>query len=87
MKNQRYICFQRINGVFMVVCSCWHVACEDVGRAVYSPLCLHVTGEYNRQQAGISSQTTEYVAYHPVYTQQVYLYLHTRLQKIEISSV
>ncbi len=27
---------------------------EDDGRAAYSQLCLHLTGEYNYQQAGIS---------------------------------
>ncbi len=56
-------------GVFI----CRRVACEDAGRAAYSQLRLHTTGEYNRQQAGISSQTTEYVARHPVYTQRVAL--------------
>ncbi len=42
------------NGVFTGVFSCWHVACEDAGRVVYSELRLHVTGKYNPQQAGIS---------------------------------
>ncbi len=42
---------------------------EDAGRAVYSQLRLHMTGEYDRQQAGISYQTTEHVARRPVYTQ------------------
>ncbi len=41
-------------GVFAVVFSYQHVACEDAGRAAYSQLHLHVTGGYNRQQAGIS---------------------------------
>ncbi len=59
------------------------VACEDTGRAAYSQLRLHVTGECNRQQAGISNQTTEYVAHHPVYAQRV----HSYSQKLEISSV
>ncbi len=46
------ICF--IKGVFTDVFSRRCVACEDAGRAVDSQLHLHVTGEYNRQQAGIS---------------------------------
>ncbi len=53
------------------------VACEDAGRAMYSQLHLHVTGEYSCQQAGISSQTTEYVARHPVYTQRVHSHLQS----------
>ncbi len=57
----------------MGVFTCRCVACEDAGRAAYSQLCLHVTGEYYRQRAGISSQTTEYVARHPVYTQHFFL--------------
>ncbi len=44
----------KMNGVFTGIFSCRHVACEDAGRAAYSQLSLHVTGEYNRQQAGIS---------------------------------
>ncbi len=75
------------NGVFTGVFSCWHAACEEAGRAAYSQLCLHVTGEYNHQQACISSQTIEYVARHPVNTQRVHLYFRTRSQKLEISSV
>ncbi len=64
------------NGVFKGVFTCRRAACEDAERAAYSQLRLHVTGEYNRQQAGISSQTTEYVARHPIYTQQVnYVYM------------
>ncbi len=65
--------------------TCRRVACEDAGQAAYRQLRLHVTGKYNRQQVGISSQTTEYVARHPVYTQQVHLY--SRSQKLKISSV
>ncbi len=42
------------NGVFMGILSCRCVACEDAGRAAYIQLHLHVTGEYNRQQAGVS---------------------------------
>ncbi len=42
------------NGVFTGVFSCWRVACEDAGQAVYNQLCLHITGEYNHHQAGIS---------------------------------
>ncbi len=38
-----------------------------------APLHLHVTGKYNRQQAGISYQTTEHVARRLVHTQQVSL--------------
>ncbi len=68
-----------------VVFTCRCVACEDAGRAVHSQLLLLITGEYNRQQAGISSQTTEYVARHPVYTQRVHSY--SRSQKLEILSV
>ncbi len=34
---------------------------------------LHITGKYNRQQAGISYQTTEHVTHRPVYTQRVSL--------------
>ncbi len=74
-----------INVVFTGVFTCRHVACEDAGRAAYNQLRLLVTGEYNRQQAGISSQISEYVARHPVYTQRVHSYL--RSQKLEISSV
>ncbi len=64
----------------MSVFTCRRVACEDTGRAAYSQLRLRVTGEYNHQQVGISSQTTEYGAHHPVYTQQVHSYLRTRSQ-------
>ncbi len=52
----------------MGIFTCQRVACEDAGRVAYSQLRLHVTGKYNRQQAGISSQTIEYIAHHPVYT-------------------
>ncbi len=75
----------KINSVFTSVFTWWRVACKDAGRAAYSQLHLHVTGEYNCQQAGIRSQTTEYVARHPVYTQRVHSY--SRSQKFEISSV
>ncbi len=71
------------NGVFMAIFTCRHVAYEDTGQAACSQLHLHVTGKYNCQQAGINSQTTEYVAHHPVYTQQV----HSHSQKFEILSV
>ncbi len=74
-----------INSVYTDVFTCQHVACEGAGWAAYSQLRLHVTGEYNRQQAGISSQTSEYVARHPVYTQRVHSY--SRSQKLEILSV
>ncbi len=73
------------NGVLSGVFTCRRVACEDAGWAAYSQLHLHITGEYNRQQAGISSETTEYVAHHPVYTQRVHSYW--RSQKLEISSM
>ncbi len=43
-----------INSVFTGVFNCWCVACKNVERAAYSQLRLHITGEYNRQQAGIS---------------------------------
>ncbi len=60
---------------------------EDTGRAAYSQLRLRVTGEYNLQQAGISSQTIKYVARHPVYTLRVHSYSRTRAQKLEILSL
>ncbi len=41
-------------GVFTGVFSCRRVASEDAGRAAYNQLHLHLTGEYERQQAGIS---------------------------------
>ncbi len=69
----------------MGVFTCQRVACEDAGRAVYNISRLYITGEYNCQQAGISSQTTEYVARYPVYTQWVHSY--SCLQKLETSSV
>ncbi len=75
------------NGVFTGVFTCRCAACEDAGRAAYSQLRLHITGEYNRQQAGISSQTTDYVARHPVYAQRVHSYSRTRSQKLEISNM
>ncbi len=56
------------NGVFTGIFTCRRVAREDAERAVYSRLHLHVTGEYNRQQAGISCQNHRNVAHHPVYT-------------------
>ncbi len=65
------------NGVFT------RAACEDAERAAYSQLRLYVTDEYNRQQVGISSQTTEYVARHPVYKHRV----HSYSRKLEILSV
>ncbi len=74
-----------INGVFTGVFTYCRVACEDAGRAAYSHVRLYVTDEYNHQEAGISSPTTEYVACHPVYTQRVHSY--SRSQKLEISSV
>ncbi len=83
--NNSFLELWRNNGVFTGVFTCRCVACEDAGRATYSQLCLYVTSEYNRQQAGISSQTTEYVARHPIYTQQIHSY--SRSQKLEISSV
>ncbi len=76
--------FIRINGVFTCVFTCRRVACEDTKRAAYSQLCLYVTGEYNHQQGGISSQTTEYIACHPVYT---WVHSFSRSQKLKISSV
>ncbi len=53
--------------------------------SAYSQLRLQVTNKYNHQQAGISSQTTEYVARHPVYTQRIHSY--SRPQKLEILCV
>ncbi len=55
------------NGVFTSVFTCQHVACEDADRAAYSQLHSHVTGEYSRQQAGISCQNHRNVAHCPVY--------------------
>ncbi len=75
------------NGVFTDVFTYRHAACEDTERAAYSQLHLQVTGEYNRQQAVISSQNHRNVECHPVYTQQVHSYSHTRSQKLEILSV
>ncbi len=49
---------------------------------MHSQLYLHVTGEYNRQQAGISYRTTEHVAHRPVYKQQVSLVLVYVLAKV-----
>ncbi len=70
MKYSKYsLKAKNINGVFTGVFTCQHVACEDAGQAAYSQLRLYITGKYNHQQAGISSQTIEYVARHPVYTQ------------------
>ncbi len=40
--------FDENNGVFTGFFTCRHIACEDAERAVYSQLCLHITGEYNR---------------------------------------
>ncbi len=51
------------------------VACENAGWAAYSQLHLHVTGEYSRQQTSINSQTTEYVARHPVTASSLVLVL------------
>ncbi len=71
-----------INGVFIGVFSCWHVACDNAGQTAYSQLRLHITGEYNHRQAGISSQTTEYVACRPAYIQRVSLVLAHSLTKV-----
>ncbi len=69
------------NGVFTGVFSCWCVVCKDTGWAAYSQVRLHVTGEYNHQQAGISYQTTEHVACRPIYTQRVSLIVAHALAK------
>ncbi len=74
--------FVNISGVFTGVFTCRHIACEDPDWAAYSQLHLHVTGEYNRQQAGISCQNHRNVACHPVYTQQVSLVLAQALAKV-----
>ncbi len=66
----------------MVVFTCRCVACEDAGRAAYSRLRLHVTDEYDRQQAGFSCQNHRNVARHPVYTQRVSLVLAHTLAKV-----
>ncbi len=60
-----------------------NVACKDAGRAAYSQSRLHVTGEYNRQQAGINWQNYRNVARHPVYTQRVSLVLAHVLTKVK----
>ncbi len=57
--------------------------CENGGRAVYSQLRLHVTGECNRHQAGINYQTTERVARHPVYTKRISFVLAHALPKVK----
>ncbi len=61
------------------------VACEDqdAGRAAYSQLRLNVTGECNRQQAGISCYNHRNVARCPVYTQRVSLVLALRMLKTD----
>ncbi len=60
------------------------VACEEnAGRAAYSQLRLHVTGEYNHQQACISCQNYRNVALHPVYMQRVSLVLAHALAKVK----
>ncbi len=79
--------FCGINGVFKGVFNRRCAACEDAGQAAYSQLRLLITGKYNRQQAVNSCQNHRNVARHPVYTQQVNSYSHTRSQKLEISSV
>ncbi len=70
------------NGVFTGAFTCRHVACKDIRQATYSQLHLHVTGEYNRQQAGISCQNHRNVARRPVYTQQVSPVLAHALAKV-----
>ncbi len=71
-----------INGVFTGIFTCRHVACEDAGRAAYSQLRLHITGECNQQQAGISCQNHRNVARRPVYMQRVLLELAHALAKV-----
>ncbi len=75
-------CVSTNNGVFTGIFTCLRVACEDAERAAYSQLHLHVTGEYNHQQAGISCQNHRNVARCPVYTQQVSLVLALALAKV-----
>ncbi len=70
------------NSVFTSVFTCRSVACEDAGRAVYNQLRLHITGEYNRQQTGISYQNHRNAARCPVYTQRVTLVLTQALAKV-----
>ncbi len=70
------------NSVFTGIFTCQRVTCEDAGLAAYSQLCLHVTGEYNRQQAGISRQNHRNVAHRPVYTQWVSFVLAHVLAKV-----
>ncbi len=54
--------YETNNDVFTGVFTCQRVTCEDAGQAAYSQLCLHVTGEYDRQQAVISCQNHRNVA-------------------------
>ncbi len=69
-------------GVFEGVFICRHVVCENAERAAYSQLRLHVTDEYNRQQAGISCQNHRNVARCSVYMQRVSLVLAHVLAKV-----
>ncbi len=70
------------NGVFTGVFSCWCVACEYAGWAANSQLRLHVTGEYNYQQASKSQNMLHTVQFTPSDS-----HLYSRSQKLEISSV
>ncbi len=67
------------NGVFTGVFTCQHVACEEAGRAAYSQLRLHVTGEYNRQVSVVKPQNMLH--------KRVHSYSFLRSQELEISSV
>ncbi len=53
VENREPYYFITNNGVFIAIFTYRRVACEDAGPAAYSQLHLHVTGEYNCQQAGI----------------------------------
>ncbi len=59
LRNLIILRFAANDSVFTGVFTCQRVACEDAGRAAYSQLHWHVTGEDNRHQAAISSQITE----------------------------
>ncbi len=75
------------NGVFTAVFIHRHAACEDAGQAAYSQSYLHVTGEYNYQQAGISCYN--YRMLHAVHftCSKSHLYSHRRSQKLKYLSV
>ncbi len=83
--GQRHYRF--INSVFTGVFGRWCVACEGVGRPVYSQLCLHVISEYTLQQA-ISLTEPQNMLHAIQFTHsESHLYSCLRSQKLEILSV